>query len=130
MAGGVMVDEFGQGFLLGILVGEGHFGGTGRTAQVTVRMHVRHRYLFVWLLGAVRGSRLYGPYRHGGREYYQWMITGTALREYLWPLLQERFDFFDDHIRHRIAKMAVAYGLPLEESRLAQGRVPSQTPQS
>lgn len=118
------VDAFGRGFLLGILVGEGHFGGDGRQAQVTVRMHIRHRYLFLWLMGAVPGSKLYGPYHHGGRAYYQWMIRGAALREHLWPLLEERFDFFDEHIRHRIARMALAYGLPLDEDRLIIGRAP------
>jgi hypothetical protein len=30
------------GCLVELLVGEGHFGGDGRRAQVTLRMHVRH----------------------------------------------------------------------------------------
>jgi hypothetical protein len=110
---GLALDAFDLGFLFGILVGEGHFGGDGRQPQVTVRMHIRHRYLFVWLLGAVPGSKLYGPYHHGGRDYYQWMVRGEALREHLWPALCERLSFFDDHIRHRILMMATDYGLPL-----------------
>jgi hypothetical protein len=63
------VDDFERGFLLGLLVGEGHFGGDGRQAQVTLRMHTRHEHLFRWLVTAVPGSRLYGPYHHGGRSY-------------------------------------------------------------
>src|SRR5262245_24853141 len=33
------LDDFSIGFLLGLLVGEGHFGGDGRQPQVTLRMH-------------------------------------------------------------------------------------------
>ena len=75
--------------MLGILVGEGHFGGDGRQPQVAVRMHTRHVDLFLWLVAAVPGSKLYGPYHHGGRDYYQWMARGWALRDHLWPLLAE-----------------------------------------
>ena len=38
--------EFEVGFLLGILAGEGHFGGDGRQPEVTLRMHTRHERLF------------------------------------------------------------------------------------
>lgn len=77
------MDDFARGFLLGLLVGEGHFGGDGRQAQITLRMHARHRRLFEWLLENVPGSRLYGPYTHGGRNYYQWMVRGEGLRKLL-----------------------------------------------
>ena len=43
------LDDFETGFLLGILVGEGHFGGDGRQPQVTLRMHTDHEALFRWL---------------------------------------------------------------------------------
>ena len=56
------------GFLIGVLVGEGHFGGDGRQPQVSLRMHTKHERLFRWLSDAVPGSRLYGPYTHGGRS--------------------------------------------------------------
>jgi len=36
---------FEEGVVVGLLVGEGHFGGDGRKPQVTVRMHVRHEAL-------------------------------------------------------------------------------------
>jgi len=76
-------------------------------------MHARHEQLFLWLAAAVPGARLYGPYHHGGRNYYQWMVRGHALREYLWPLLVDALPLLDDHVRGRILAMAARYGLPL-----------------
>ena len=81
--------EFDEGFLVGVLVGEGHFGGDGRQPQVTLRMHTDHQALFEWIV-AQFGGRLYGPYHHGGRHYYQWMARGAFLREELLPLLDRR----------------------------------------
>jgi hypothetical protein len=82
-----MPTQFDVGFLVGLLVGEGHFGGDGRQAQVTLRMHVRHEAIFQWLERTFPGGRLYGPYHHGGRDYLQWMARGPYLRDELVPLL-------------------------------------------
>ncbi len=71
-----------------MLVGEGHFGGDGRQPQVTLRMHADHAALFGWLMERHPGSRLYGPYDHGGRRYYQWMARGRFLRDGLLPILR------------------------------------------
>lgn len=79
---------FDAGFLVGILVGEGHFGGDGRQPQVTLRMHTDHEALFRWLVERFPGSRLYGPYDHSGRSYYQWMARGPFLRTTLLPILE------------------------------------------
>src|SRR5713226_6048105 len=68
------------GILLGVLVGEGSFGGDGRQPSITVRMHTRHEALFRRLLAIVPGSRLYGPYHHSGRSYFQWLVRGPALK--------------------------------------------------
>jgi hypothetical protein len=81
--------EFERGFLLGLLVGEGHFGGDGRQPQVTLRMHVRHDAVFRWLERTFPGGRLYGPYHHDGRHYFQWMARGRFLRDELVPLLDQ-----------------------------------------
>lgn len=81
---------FEEGFLVGLLVGEGHFGGDGKQPQVTLRMHTDHEALFHWLVAHLPGSKLYGPYHHGGRSYYQWMARGAFLRERLMPLLERR----------------------------------------
>ncbi len=80
-------EEFRRGFLLGVLVGEGHFGGDGRQPQVTLRMHTDHETLFRWIEDAFPGGKLYGPYHHSGRRYFQWMARGVFLREQLVPLL-------------------------------------------
>jgi hypothetical protein len=79
--------DFEIGMLVGILVGEGHFGGDGRQPHITLRMHTDHEALFRWLEKTFPGGRLYGPYHHGGRSYFQWMARGVFLREQLVPLL-------------------------------------------
>jgi hypothetical protein len=109
--------EFERGLLFGLLVGEGHFGGDGRQAQVTLRMHVRHEKLFRWLETAFPRGRLYGPYRHAGREYFQWMARGPFLREELAPFLLDRQAFMDDHVRRRFLEMCARYGLEPARAR-------------
>ena len=84
---GIHVSEFQLGVLVGVLVGEGHFGGDGRRPHVTLRMHIDHQGIFDWLAETFPGSRVYGPYDHGGRRYYQWMARGRFLREVLVPIL-------------------------------------------
>src|ERR1700739_5092756 len=79
-----------QGVVVGLLVGEGSFGGEGKRPQVTLRMHVRHEALFRWLTARFPDSKLYGPYHHGGRSYLQWMARGTVLVRDLLPLLAAR----------------------------------------
>ena len=81
---------FEEGFLVGVLVGEGHFGGDGKQPQVTLKMHVRHESMFRWIEAAFPGGRLYGPYHHSGRHFYQWMARGRFLRETLVPILERR----------------------------------------
>ena len=81
--------EFQIGLLVGILIGEGHFGGDGRQPQITLRMHTDHEALFRWLETTFPGGRLYGPYHHGGRSYFQWMARGVFLRQELVPLLDQ-----------------------------------------
>ena len=85
------------GLLVGILVGEGHFGGDGRQPHITLRMHTDHEALFRWLEKTFPGGRLYGPYHHGGRSYFQWMARGAFLREELVPLLNEFLSADLDH---------------------------------
>ncbi len=104
--------DFETGFLLGILVGEGHFGGDGRQPQVTLRMHTDHEALFRWLQEHFPGGKLYGPYHHGGRSYFQWMVRGAALREDLVPLLDEHLSpDLDGKAYRRYREMKERYGL-------------------
>ena len=102
--------SFDQGVLLGVLVGEGSFGGDGRQPQITLRMHVRHERLFHRLVEMVPGSRLYGPYRHGDRAYFQWMVRGEPLRR-LVPVLAEHLAQLDDHANDRFRTMCERYQL-------------------
>jgi hypothetical protein len=105
------LDDFSVGFLVGLLVGEGHFGGDGRQPQITLRMHVRHEKVFRWLEQVVPDGRLYGPYNHGGRRYFQWMVRGRYLREALVPLIAERLDGLDDHAASRFRAMCQRYDI-------------------
>jgi len=86
-AAALQPSEFEIGFLIGILVGEGHFGGDGKQPQVTLRMHTDHQVLFRWIITTFPGGRLYGPYNHSGRRYFQWMARGSFLTESLVPIL-------------------------------------------
>jgi hypothetical protein len=102
---------FERGVLIGVLIGEGSFGGDGKQPQITLRMHVRHEALFRWLEDRFPRSRLYGPYNHGGRRYYQWMVRGRALVEDVLPLLeQELGEDIDAYAAGRLQAMRERYG--------------------
>jgi len=81
--------DFDKGFFIGLLVGEGHFGGDGRQPQITVKMHVDHGAVFSWLTSRFPGGRLYGPYHHADRHYYQWMLRGRYLKDVIVPFLDD-----------------------------------------
>ena len=63
---------------------------------------------FLWWSPALQ---LYGPYHHGGRNYFQWMTRGKTLREELLPILLRHFDSIDEHVRNRIQEMTTRYRL-------------------
>lgn len=105
-----MATQFEIGYLVGLLVGEGHFGGDGRSPQVTLRMHVRHEAIFRWIERTFPGGRLYGPYDHGGRHYLQWMARGRFLRDELIPLLDCHLaPELDRHSYDRLQLMKARY---------------------
>ena len=105
-------DKFISGVILGLLIGEGHFGGDGRQPQVTLRMHVRHERLFRWLMEKLPGGKLYGPYNHGGRHYFQWMFRGKSLKSFLIPLLDSLpFSEIDSHAYSRYTQMKEKYNI-------------------
>jgi hypothetical protein len=109
--GASQVTDLDLGLVVGILIGEGHFGGDGRYPQITLRMHVRHESLFRWLHKLFPRSRLYGPYHHGGRSYYQWMARGAVLAEDVLPLIEGVVtDKIDSHVAGRIREMKTRYG--------------------
>lgn len=101
------------GYLIGVLAGEGHFGGDGRQPQITLRMHTRHERLFFWLETKLPGGKLYGPYNHSNRSYYQWMARGPYLRNELAPLIHRNLDLVDDHVAGRFQEMCDRYRIGL-----------------
>jgi hypothetical protein len=120
------LSEFERGVVVGLLIGEGSFGGDGKQPQVTLRMHVRHEALFRWLVARFPRTRLYGPYHHGGRSYYQWMARGRALVDDLLPLLeQELVAKLDGHAAARLDAMRERYAAYIERERRS-ARVPRQ----
>ncbi len=113
-----MAEDFDAGVLIGLLIGEGHFGGDGRQPQVTLRMHVRHTALMEWLDRTFPGGRVYGPYNHGGRHYLQWMARGAFLRDQLLPIFDERLSVqLDEYSWNRFTKMCETYARQLRPSR-------------
>jgi len=103
--------EFEYGLLVGLLVGEGYFGGDKHQPSIVIKMHVRHLAIFNWLV-ARWGGKLYGPYHHDGRHYYQWMARGRYLKEVLLPILAARMSReFDEHSWDRYQSMLRRYRL-------------------
>ncbi len=112
------LSDFDRGLLIGLLIGEGSFGGDGKQPQVTLRMHVRHEAIFRWLVDRFPSTRLYGPYHHGGRSYYQWMARGTALVQEILPVLEQvPVEELDAHAGERLRAMLERYGPMIERER-------------
>jgi len=81
-------------------------------------MHVRHEAIFLWLMERFPTTRLYGPYHHGGRSYYQWMARGAALVRDVLPLLEEAIGAgIDGHASERLATMLGRYAPYIERER-------------
>jgi hypothetical protein len=106
----VALSEFDRGLVVGLLIGEGSFGGDGKQPQITLRMHTRHEALFKWLVERFPETRLYGPYHHGGRSYYQWMARGRVLVRDVLPLLEEELHSgLDGYAAQRLTSMCDRY---------------------
>jgi hypothetical protein len=112
------LSDFSHGLLIGLLIGEGSFGGDGRQPQITLRMHTRHEAVFRWLQQRFPETRLYGPYHHGGRSYFQWMARGTALVRDVLPLLEGVLDSsLDAHADQRLREMCDRYATFIARER-------------
>ncbi len=104
------LSDFDRGVVVGLLIGQGSFGGDGKQPQVTLRMHTRHEALFRWLVDRFPDSRLYGPYHHGGRSYFQWMARGPTLVRDLLPLLEGEIQAeLDGYASDRLREMCERY---------------------
>jgi hypothetical protein len=112
------LSDYDHGMFVGLLIGEASFGGDGKQPQVTIRMHLRHEALFAWLMERFPETRLYGPYHHGGRSYYQWMARGTALVRDVLPLLEGRLDRrVDGYAGERFEAMCSRYAAYIARER-------------
>ena len=67
-------------------------------------MHVRHEALFGWLMDRFPETRLYGPYHHGGRSYYQWMARGPRARPRCPPAARRRASRRTRRLRRRAVR--------------------------
>jgi len=76
-------------------------------------MHTRHEALFHRLVDLVPGSRLYGPYHHSGRSYFQWLVRGPALRRLVPVLDASLTPEIDEHAFERYEKMKEDYAVAL-----------------
>jgi hypothetical protein len=76
-------------------------------------MHARHQPLLARLVEWIPGSRLYGPYHHGGRHYLQWMARGAALDTLLAEIATMPLSIadLDPHVGDRFARMLQTYRL-------------------
>ena len=93
------LEDFEAGLIIGLLIGEVHFGGDQKQAQVTLRMRVRELPLLQWVHARLPAGKLYGPYSYtykdgGTRTTYQLMYRGKALRDQLVPFL-DTYDWKD-----------------------------------
>lgn len=105
-----MLTETERGLVAGILMSEGSFGGDGRQPHIVLRKHVRHESLMRWFVERFPRSRLYGPYHHGERSYFQWTVRGAALVEDVLPVLEDLVvPELDAHAAARLAQMRERY---------------------
>lgn len=81
------MDPFGLGYAMGLVASEGSFTGDKQQPSLEIRTHRRN----VEPLEHVRrilGGRVFGPYVHGGRDLYVYMLRGRELRNAV-PILQQ-----------------------------------------
>jgi hypothetical protein len=73
-------------------------------------MHVRHERILRWLESHFPSTRLYGPYHHSGRHYYQWTARGRALVDAVLPCLDpDEVASLDAHAGQRLREMCDRY---------------------
>ena len=106
MADGGDLTEREIGIVAGLLIAEGSFGGDGKQPQITLKMHTRHEQLLRWLVERFPRTKLYGPYEHGDRVFFQWMARGRALVQDVLPVLEAAgFAELDAHAADRLGRM-------------------------
>ena len=72
---------------MGLIVGEGSFTGDRQQPSLELKLH-RRDFEPLQHLQRTLGGRIFGPYAHGGRNSYAYMLRGAELRHAL-PLLEK-----------------------------------------
>jgi hypothetical protein len=80
------VDQFGLGYAMGLIVGEGSFTGDRQQPSLEVKLH-RRDVEPLEHLQRVLGGKIFGPYERSGRNLYAYMLRGRELRLAL-PVIQ------------------------------------------
>ena len=83
----LLVDAFELGYAMGLIVGEGSFTGDRHQPSLELKVHRRDLQSLA-PLQRILGGRVFGPYSHGGRNLYAYMLRGRELKNAL-PILQE-----------------------------------------
>ena len=107
-------DDLSVGFLLGLLVGEGHFGGDGRQPQVTLRMHVRHEETFEWLRRTYPAAPSTARTITAAVPTTSGRLAGRYLREYIVPLVERHRSLLDAYTAARFDTMCERYSIARE----------------
>ena len=76
------MDAFALGYAMGIIVAEGSFTGDRSQPSLEVKLHPRDIEPLEHLKRTL-GGRIFGPYAHGGRNVYAYMLRGQDLRSSL-----------------------------------------------
>ncbi|MEX2154778.1 MAG: hypothetical protein WD825_15660 [Gemmatimonadaceae bacterium] len=72
---------------MGLIAGVGSFTGDRQQPSLEIRMH-RRDIEPLEHVQRVLGGRIFGPYAHGGRHLYVYMLRGRELKSAL-PVIQE-----------------------------------------
>ena len=67
---------------MGLIVGQGSFTGDRQQPSLEVKLHRRDLEALEHLK-RVFGGRIFGPYSHGGRNLYAYMLRGRELKDAL-----------------------------------------------
>ena len=81
------VNSFELGYAMGLIVGEGSFTGDRQQPSLELKAH-RRDIEPLEHLQRVLGGRIFGPYDHGGRNLYAYMLRGRELKDAV-PVLHE-----------------------------------------
>jgi hypothetical protein len=80
------ISPFDLGFAIGLIVAQGAFTADRKQPTLSVKLNARDPEPLA-RLEELLGGRRYGPYSHGDREYYLWLLRGDDLRATI-PILE------------------------------------------